>query len=81
MYIVFKKKKFSKKNCDVLPSEIYFSPGTELIPLSPYLRGGLYKWWGNEVDTLPSDRVWKTDPRPTGLLSQLKPQVKNLLSL
>ena len=50
--------------------------GTELIPLFPYLRGGLLKKrWGWGV----VNRALVTDHRPTGFLTVSRPRPEGIL--
>ena len=50
--------------------------GTELIPLFPYLRAGLFKRGGGNVGIRPGNQALVSDHRPTGFLtkSQTRPE-------
>ena len=80
MYIVYivhetNKKKVKKNPKRNKPNtvtsflrEVYLPPGTELIPLFPYLRAGLKKE-GGQHQYIPGNRVLVTDHRLTGFLT------------
>ena len=55
--------------CDVLPSEVYWHSGSELIPLFPYLRAGLIKrGGGGDFGIPPGNRLLATDQGLIGFL-------------
>ena len=56
-------------------------PGTELVPLFPYLRAGLLKGGGGgNVGIHPGNRALVSDHWPTGFLTLSQPRPEGILS-
>ena len=53
--------------------------GTELIPLFPYLKAGLFKrGGGHSVGIRPGNRALVSDHRPTGFLTKSQPRPEGI---